>query len=328
LDDSEALGAMMPFETYAQRRRREQRNGQTDVYVYDEAPAYLRHQISEAFLEGIGTYELVDSTGFGECQPTDVYSYNCWKEIDRTCRKEIFPYLSFVDKTERFEERVTGALNSIADMDEWLSVVEICCLMLCAIRDNRNLKVNEDGAAQEALTEVNRRFEQHQVGYQFENGRIIRKDSELVHAEMIKPALALLTAPKFSKANEDFMTAHEHYRTGAYGDAVTAANRAFESMLKVICDLEKWTYGSSDTAPRLVTVVTNNGLFTHDFDAGLMSYAAMLRTGLPVVRNNAGGHGQGVAANKVTAAIARYAISLTASNLIFISKSYEAMKAE
>jgi AbiJ N-terminal domain 4 len=318
---------MMAFETYAQRLHRQQRSSEPDVYLYDEAPPYLRHQINESIVEGIGTYTLVDRLGFNEYEPDNAYAYSCWREIDRACRKEIHPYLRFIDDTDHFGARVSGAIKSIGEMDEWLSVIEICCIVLTGIVGDRNLNVTENDEASEALAEINRRFEQHQVGYQFENGRIIRKDSELVHAEIIKPALALLTAPYFAKANEDFMTAHGHYRTGAYSDAVTAANRAFESVMKAICDLENWTYGSGDTAARLVTVVTTNGLFTHDFDAGFTAYTAMMRAGLPTVRNNAGGHGQGLAANKVTAAIARYAISLTASNVIFLGNSYEAVKA-
>ena len=186
----------------------------------------------------------------------------------------------------------------------------------------------ESDAAASALAEINRRFEQHSVGYQFENGRIIRKDSELVHAEIVKPALALLAVPAFAKANGEFMTAHQHYRTGASKDAVTAANRAFESMLKIICDLEKWPYGSGDRASELVTGVTANGLFTHDFDKGFSAYVAMLKTGLPGVRNVAGGHGDGLAAKAVTAGIARFAINLTASNIVLLGDSYAALKAE
>jgi hypothetical protein len=52
----------------------------------------------------------------------------------------------------------------------------------------------------------------------------------------------------------------------------------------------------------------------------------MLKTGLPGVRNVAGGHGDGLAAKAVTAGIARFAINLTASNMLFLGESYDAMK--
>jgi HEPN domain-containing protein len=85
-------------------------------------------------------------------------------------------------------------------------------------------------------------------------------DCKLTHAEIIKPALSLLTAPLFTKANEDFMTAHRHYRASEFKDCVTAANRAFESMLKAICDSEAWDYGKGDRASELIRVVNSKGL--------------------------------------------------------------------
>jgi hypothetical protein len=119
-------------------------------------------------------------------------------------------------------------------MDDFLSAVEIGCVWLCIISDNFDnpeLRGTQQKAA-DAIEEINGRFEQHSVGYQFVNRQIIRVDSKLTHAEIVKPALVLLTAPLFSKANEDFMTALRHYRANEYKDCVTAANRAFESILK------------------------------------------------------------------------------------------------
>jgi hypothetical protein len=319
----------MVFETFAERTRRQSQGGQPEVYVYDRVPAQLRHQIALALSEGIGefyTIGLYDSRGY---TPDMKFSYGCWEIIDKKCREEVFSYLAY-EYEHHFARRVEEAINKIENIDEWLSIVEICCMTAAWVVDGQGVNISQQrrDAASAAITKINDRFRQHVVGYQFENGRIIRKDSELMHVEIIKPALTLLTTPAFAKANEEFMTAHRHYRTGAYKDAVTAANRAFESMLKAICDLEGWPYGSGDTAARLVTVVTQNGLFTHDFDGNFMAYVAMLKAGLPTVRNNAGGHGEGLAAKAVTSGIARLAINLTASNIILLGDSYTAMKEE
>jgi hypothetical protein len=140
-------------------------------------------------------------------------------------------------------------------------------------------------------------------------------------------ALRLLTVPIFIKANEEFLSAHKRYREGSFKDCVTAANRAFESTLKAICDTELWTYDKGDRASELVTKVTDKGLFTHAFDKGPAAYVAILKTGLPSVRNDAGAHGDGIAAAAVTAEIARFAINLTASNILFVGESYSLMKA-
>jgi hypothetical protein len=135
-----------------------------------------------------------------------------------------------------------------------------------------------------------------------------------------------LTAPLFTKANEDFMTAHRHYRASEFKDCVTAANRAFESMLKAICDSEAWDYGKGDRASELIRVVNSKGLFTHDFDRSFTAFIAMLKSGLPAIRNDAGGHGEGIAAAAVTSQIARFALNLTASNILFLGESFNSLK--
>lgn len=215
----------------------------------------------------------------------------------------------------------------VEDIDDFLSSSEIACLILTFYYGKNRQARGAVQDAEDALREINGRFEQHGVGYQFDNSHIIRIDSKLVHAEIVRPALQLLTAPIFAKANEEFLSSHRHYRAGAYKDCVTGANRAFESVLKAICDTEKWPYEKGDRASELVTKVTNYGLFTHEFDKSFSSYVAMLKTGLPSVRNDAGGHGEGTAAAAVTAEIARFAFNLTASNILFLAESYNALKA-
>ena len=75
-----------------------------------------------------------------------------------------------------------------------------------------------------------------------------------------------------------------------------------------------------------MTKVRSMGLFTHDFDRSIDAYVAMLKAGLPAVRNEAGGHGEGLTSAAVTAGIARFAINLTATNLVFLGDSYNAMR--
>ena len=81
--------------------------------------------------------------------------------------------------------RVMLAINKIADIDEWVSVVDICCMMLAWVVKEQGIHISQQrrGAASSAVTKINHRFLQHGVGYQSENGRIIRKHSELMHAE-------------------------------------------------------------------------------------------------------------------------------------------------
>jgi hypothetical protein len=313
------------FEIYARRKRLQNRGDEPEVYTYDRAPDHLRHQICMELSEGIGRYHIFTGNEFASTPPN---ANDMWEEIDRICRKELQSYLGYT-KERNLAARFLEYVAKVDDIDDFLSAVEIGCIALSATDDEYDHQTVERGAKQKAtvsIDDINGRFEQHAVGYQFENRHVIRVDSKLTHAEIIKPALRLLTAPIFAKANDDFMTAHRHYRTSEFKDCVTASHRAFESMLKAICDVEKWEYAKGDGSSELVTKVNTKGLFTHDFDRSFTAYIAMLKTGLPAVRNDAGGHGEGLAAAAVTAQIARFALNLTASYMLFLGESYDAMK--
>jgi hypothetical protein len=312
----------MIFETYAHRKRLTARKDEPDVYVYDQAPEHLRHQICMVLCEGIGTFFIPGEFSFSHVPNAN----GTWEEMDKICRKEIHSYLAHV-RDRDLQKRFCSYLMQIEDIDDFLSAVEIGCVALSILEDEAPEFRGAEQQAFESLKEINQRFEQHAVGYQFENRHIIRVDSKIIHAEIIKPALQLLSAPIFQRANDEFFGAHKHYRAGAYKDCVTAANRAFESVLKAICDDENWAYDKGARAADLVTVVNTNGLFTHDFDRSFSAYVAMLKTGLPAVRNDAGGHGDGIAAAAVTAQIARFALNMTASNILFLAESYNALKA-
>lgn len=313
----------MIFKTFAERKRLQERSDEPDVYTYDQAPPQLRHQIGMAIAEGIGSYYV---PGYGATPPN---ANREWGGIDHTCHKEIFSYTNAASgRNGNIAEKFRNYLIDVQSVDDFLSAVEIACIYLDGVDAIYRAKGSR-GARQngkDALEEINGRFIQHSVGYQFENMHLIRIDSQIAHAEIIKPALNLLTAAIFGKANDDFMTAHRHYRAGEYKDCVTSANRAYESMLKAICDKEGWAYGKGDRAAELVTLVTNQGLFTHDFDKSFTAYVAMMKAGLPAVRNDAGGHGGGLRAEAVGPHIARFALNLTASNLLFLGEAYATMK--
>src|SRR6267154_98573 len=194
----------MVFQSYALRRRLESRAGQPDVYTYEDIPQFLRHQIASAFGEAIGT--LYRYTGY---EMTSVSEANeIWTDLDQICSKNIWHYAQSRAKQEDPRLRFLNFLLNEPDIDEILSSVEFGALALAyADRSREKPRPENRGArctGKAALSEINRRFIEHAVGYQIENGEVIRIDSTLVHTEIIKPALALLSAPMFKKANEDF----------------------------------------------------------------------------------------------------------------------------
>ena len=304
----------MVFETYSQRLRRAERQSGPDVYTYDQMPSFMRQQIVAALKEAIG-----NSYSSGPAN-------NLWREIAHICSKEIEGFSNY-ETTSDSDHRVTSRLLSTADILVFLDVLEISCRIISSKATNETIKQRSAKiTAQDAIDEINLRFQQNDIGYQINNGLMIRVDSEYAHREIIKPILKILKETHYRKASEDFSRAHQHLRVGAYKDAVTAANRAFESTLKAICDTEGWTYQSGDNAGQLVSLVSTSGLFTHAFDKSFNSFVAMMKTGLPSLRNDAGAHGESIEANAVTPEIARYAINMTAANILFLAECHEALR--
>jgi hypothetical protein len=141
---------------------------------------------------------------------------------------------------------------------------------------------------------------------------------------VVKPALAFLSRPGFEKVNEDFMAAHRHYRSGEARDAIVAANRAFESTMKAVLTLRGWEFPDGARASDLVKILRTKGLFPEHLDEGLNTYIAMIKTGLPGLRNNAGGHGEAPGSPAVPDYLASYAIHLTAANILLVVNAHNA----
>jgi hypothetical protein len=146
----------------------------------------------------------------------------------------------------------------------------------------------------EAISDLNQRFQNHAIGYQYANGQIIRIDSQYVHAEAVKPALAVLQEPGFSGAQDEFMQAHRHYREGNNKEAINEALKAFESTMKCICERRHWNYDKTKaTAKPLLDVLFANALVPAFLQSSFAGLRSVLEGGVPTTRNRTSGHGQG-----------------------------------
>jgi hypothetical protein len=172
-----------------------------------------------------------------------------------------------------------------------------------------------------AIHELNVRFRENGVGYEFASGQIIRIDSQLIHQEIIKPALHFLQHAKFKGANEEFLSAHSHYRQGKHKECLNDCLKAFESTLKTICSKRKWAFNATDTAKNLIEIVFDKGLIPPFLQSHLTGLRTTLESGIPTVRNKLSGHGQGVQPVEVPEYIASYALHLTASNILLLIKA-------
>jgi hypothetical protein len=181
----------------------------------------------------------------------------------------------------------------------------------------------------EAIDDLNHRFREHGIGYEFASGEIIRIDSKYVHAEAVRPALQLLhdAGDGFSGPLQEFLEAHERYRKGEHKDAIVSACKAFESTLKAICTVRSWAFDAhKDTAIKLLEIVLANRLVPPYLQQQFTSLRSVLESGVPTVRNKTSGHGQGPTPTVIPAHLVAYTLHLTASNIVFLIEAHKAMK--
>ena len=292
----------MPLLDLFSYRKRVADGGTPDVYDYDNLPQSLRVQVIHIWRDVIP------------------YDAQAWKFIHDAVARE-HGMLELSGRWPTDEQRCVTYLLENRSVDQALDMIEVSFLYVDGVV--RNSKPRE---ADKAINELNGRFRRAGVGYQFENGKIFRVDSELIHAEIVRPALRYLHEKGFEGPRDEFMQAHGHYRAGQTKDAITDANNAFESTLKTICDQRRWQYPKGARVSELLKVLREKGLLPDYLDSSFDQLAATLKSGLPKVRGEEGAHGQGSKPRETPDYVAAYALHLAAAKILFLAKAHKAMR--
>ena len=231
-------------------------------------------------------------------------------------------------QVRNFMEELINYFLREGDYEKIIDVIELTFRYIDKLTrgwDHRNQK-NASKIAGEAILELNIRFKEHAIGYQFDSGEIIRIDSELVHSEVVKPALKLLSGKHFKGAQQEFLKAHEHYRKGNSKEALNESLKAFESTMKSICNKRGWAYDSRDTSKNLIDVCLKNGLIPSFWQQQMKALRSLLESGVPTGRNKLGGHGQGSTPISVPIHLVAYVLHMTAAAIVFLGDSDRALK--
>ena len=284
-----------------------------DVYTYDALPPKLRAQVVHILEEALGPHF---DNGRG------------WAWIAKSIAHE--HGLLDIPETRgpvrnRQRDWFTDCLNYVlgAETDHALDMVELGMRVIDQLRDNHFHRSMVQMSADDAISDLNHRFRENGCGYQYEGGQILRVDSQLLHSEVVKPALMLLSTKGFEGPNKEFLGAHEHLRHGRLEEAVTEACKAFESTMKAICDARKWKYdGAKAAAGALIKVLIDNGLVPAFGDEHLRALEKCL-LGLATVRNKNSGHGAGAKPRNLPEHLAAYALHLAATNIVFLIECHK-----
>lgn len=198
-------------------------------------------------------------------------------------------------------------------------------IMELAIRYRTNQMLNwgdDDEEIDEFIDDVqksvNSSFKESSMGYEMINGKIFRKDSEVTFTEIIEPTINLTYNEVFKNVNVEFVNAIKEYQKGDNKNCIVKLLRAFESTLKIICDKKGWGYNETDRCSALIDICFDNNLVSQKMKSEFTSLNSLLKSGILPVRNNFAGHGDGGEEKVVEDYLARYAINITGSCILFV----------
>jgi hypothetical protein len=293
-------------------KRRKLAAGETpDVFQYESFPQPFRVQVVHIWADALG------STSSTNAKTKEIYKYiyeTLCREYGKLNLSGTTVYLGHGGGLVDFFLATPDADSVLDTIELSFRVIDTFCRKL-EFTSSVNAKMKPTAA----IDELNARFREHGIGYQYESMQLLRVDSSIIHTEVVMPALQLLTAAEYAGPNAEFLAAHEHYRHARYKEALVEALKALESTLKIICGKRGWSYDPNATAKKLLEIVFANGLVPPFLQAQFSSLRSLLESGIPTVRNKLAGHGQGAQAVTVPQHIAAFGIHLASSAILFVS---------
>lgn len=303
---------MAIFELFSKRQKK--LRGETlDVYQYTEIPNPFRVQVIHIIKDTVGLESIYNDE-----------SRNIYKSINQTLCKE-YGVFSLGDYKQNHSELIFNYFLKEDDYERCLDIIELSFRIIDSyVRDNQWKFRESEQNASDAIEELNIRFQESGIGYQFEAGELIRVDSQFLHSDVVKPILQLLgNKEDYLGVNDEFLSAHEHYRHQRYKECLNDCLKSFESLMKAIHKKHSWQFNDNDTAKKLISSCLANNLVPEYLQNQFSSIRILLESGTPTIRNKEGGHGQGSEITKVPEHLASYALHLTAANLLFLAKCEE-----
>lgn len=290
-------------DTYSQRNK-----NQNETFIYDTLSQKLKVQIvhiwSNFYIQ------------IGEDNRDSI-----WEKIHSLICEAHGKHTLLKDGFSRFYDsyRVSHYFENNENLEECLDVIEFVFRFILKV--DAHLKSNYTSlkyTAEMALTDLNTRFIENARGFEFNQDKIIKIDSKLLHIEVIKPTLNLLNTVLFRNANEEFLSAHEHYRFGKYKECLNDCLKAFESTMKIICFKNGFLTDKNDTSKNLISILIKSDFVPAYNETQLNAIKQLLESSVPTIRNKNSGHGQGIDKIVVKKELASYMLNITGTTIKFL----------
>lgn len=302
------------YKLFSQRKKEEIK--ELDVFVYDVFSEAFRNQFFHILCD------IFDDTKQVAYYSYDLNVIDFWKLICEQFSREKGlkyipePYSNYYNNMEA----LTHYIDTCNDVD-FLDLMDFVVVnIICSDYIKKAIKA---GALENAIIELNYRFKTNSLGYECINGKLIVKTNTVMHNEVIKPALVLLSDKKFSGAEQEYLKAFDCFKKGDNKNAIMEAIKSFESTMKIICKEKKYPFDAKkDTASKLLSILEANSFYPAYLNSHMGGVKATLESGAPTLRNKLAGHGQGDVIVEIPDEIVEYALNLVATNIVFLVKLY------
>lgn len=319
------------------KRQASLKMGNKNLYKYDSIPDEFRVQIKYVLNDILYNETFFEAINLGISDNKINANSLCGRLISVLCREYGVEYLAKTPTRPNSDQflrlNIIEIHNFIATESIVERILDLIELFFRTLKEHGGFLIDKfydtndnkielikklNKILDEAIKELNVRFLDHSIGYQYESGKIIKIDSKYTYEEMVKPALGLLHRKGYEGAEAEFLKAHEYFRKGDNPGVLSECLKAFESTLKTICDKRSWKYDKKSTSKDLIEICFKNKLIPNFLQDEHNSLRNLLKSGVPTLRNTLSGHGQGSKKlPPISDYYAAYMIHMTASNIIF-----------
>jgi hypothetical protein len=288
-----------------------------DVYTYENFTQKFKNQVYHIWLN----FTVQD---IFKKQDYKKFSDFIWEQVEKIILQEHgikeFPSGSIYGSSPF--QNIEVYFYGITEADKIIDIIETSLraferiepIVLKYTRSATEIHYTSD----DAIRDLNHRFKENGLGYEYTSGKIIKVDSVIIHEQVIKPALFLLSDKTFENANDEFMKAHEHFRHGRYSECFNESLKAFETTLKITITVNGWQVNPNATVKDLIAVCFQNELIPNYLQAQFSSLRSLLESGIPTLRKKNSAHGQGANKISIPEYFASFMLYLTGSCIKFI----------
>ncbi len=281
-------------------------------YILKEFSLKFRNQVIFIIKDALGT-SIKDSHTTG--------SYKYYQMInDALCREYGIQFLN-KDSNISPEDSIFKFLREATNYLHVLDVIELSFTQINTYGTTISFlsQVKPKIKPNDAIDELNQRFLENNLGYQFEGNQIIILNSTYEHKGIIQPSLNILKNPIYAGANEEFLKALEQYKNNEHKESLNNCLKTFESVMKSICKNKGWTFPENVTAKGLIDICFTKELIPKYMQSHFTSLRSLLESGIPTIRNKLSGHGQGEKPVVLPKSFVNYALNMTATSISFLS---------